>query len=193
MARFIDFYKRQNLIPTHQQGISQEILGRRRMALHSDLGLPINLLKGKSVIEFGPGGGYNASQILKYSPHSYHFVDAMHPEIAVLEENIQEGKKLGVQIEFFQSFFSDFTSDIHYDLVIAEACLPGQDDPLGVLERISTSVSENGFLIITNTCKTSLLSEILRSVIGKWISKHVVSESELTDKCIEALREVQEA
>lgn len=188
MTRFIDFYKSQNHIPTHQQETAQVSLGERRAALYRDLGLPIHLLSGKKIIEFGPGGGYNAAQILKFSPRVYHFVDGMDPELAVLETNLKDGRNLGTGIEFFQSLFLEFTSDIKYDVVIAEACIPGQDEPLRVLEKISEFVAPDGFLIITNTSKSSLLSEILRSVIGKWLSRQVRDEDELKDKCTELFR-----
>lgn len=112
----------------------------------------------------------------------------MDPELAVLETNLKDGRNLGTRIECFQSLFLEFTSDIQYDVVIAEGCIPGQDEPLSALEKISEFVAQDGFLIITNTSKSSLLSEILRSVIGKWLSRQLRNEYELTDKCTELFR-----
>jgi len=184
MPRFIDFYGKNKYIPTHQEGIDYDKFCKRRALLYKDLSLPLHLLSGKTVIEFGPGGGYNARPILDTSPNRYDFVDAMDAHIAVLDKNIANGRALGVKIEIFESLFSTFEIERKYDLVIAEACIPGQDNPLEVLENISNCVGENGFLVITNTSKTSMLSEILRSVIGKWMSKQVSDEIEFIERCV---------
>jgi 2-polyprenyl-3-methyl-5-hydroxy-6-metoxy-1,4-benzoquinol methylase len=81
----------------------------------------------------------------------------MNPKLAVLETNLKNGRYFGTRIECFQSLSLEFTSDVKYDVVITEACIPGQDEPLRVLEKISEFVAPDGFLIITNTSKSSLL------------------------------------
>lgn len=171
-----------NYVPTHQSVIDEKTFVSRREALFRDLGIPLQWTKGKKVLEFGPGGAYNARAILRQSPAKYHFVDGLSRELALREENLQEGYKGSVDIQFFRSLFMDFQSKEKYDLVLAEACIPGQDDPSQVLEKLSESVSTAGFIVITNTSKTSLISEILRSVIGKWLRRNIESNDELL-KC----------
>lgn len=185
MTRFIDFYKKLEDIPTHQEGTHFDNFYKRRALLYRDLGIPMNLLGGKSIIEFGPGGAYNARPILDSLPYRYDFVDAMDTEIAVLEENVKDGKARGVKMEIFKCMFTEFQAQNKYDLVIAEACIPGQDNPQEALSSIMKCVDKNGFLVITNTSKTSLLSEILRSVIGKWMSNQSSNAIDLLESCVE--------
>ena len=62
--------------------------------------------------------------------------------------------------------FLDFNIDKKFDLVIAEACIPGQKDPDKYISHISNFVKENGILVTTTTSKSSSLSEILRALYG---------------------------
>lgn len=70
------------------------------------------------------------------------------------------------KIKIFEINFLDFKIDKKFDLVIAEACIPGQKDPNKYLIHVSHFVKENGILVITTTSKSSVLSEILRAVYG---------------------------
>jgi len=185
MSRFIDFYREKNYIPTHQKEVDNRTSISRRIALYRDMCIPLNLLNGRKIIEFGPGGAYNARAILHFRPKSYHFVDAIQPEVAVLEQNVRYAKEQGVEIKVYQCRFDEFQLKSQYDLVVAEGCIPGQDNPAEMLKIISQHVAENGFLVITNISKTSILSEILRGVIGRWIKNQTETESEHTEKCVE--------
>jgi hypothetical protein len=68
--------------------------------------------------------------------------------------------------------------------VIAEACIPGQNKPCDALTKIANCVEKNGFLVITNTSKASMLAEILRSVMAKLIGKKAENEKQLFDICV---------
>lgn len=171
MDRFLDFYRSIDFIPTGQANVEWPNLYNRRIALYRDLGISIPWLKGRRVIEFGPGGGYNAQPILYHSPSSYHFVDGMRESLAILESVRSMGVSNGVEVKFFHSLFQEFRTENRYDLVIAEACLPGQDNPEKILKLLINIVDSDGILVITNTSKVSLLSEILRSVLAMNIQK----------------------
>jgi len=183
MTEFIDFYSKLKHIPTVQGGMTELDFDKRRILLYQDLGIPIKWCRGKRIIEFGPGGGYNAATLFRLGPAVYDFVDGMPSELAILESNLAIAKSNGVAVRFFQSLFTEFKNNEFYDLVIAEACIPGQALPLLALESVIGCVQQYGYLVITNTSKVSLLSEILRSVIGRLIVNSSLGEEEAITRC----------
>ena len=58
------------------QDVHHEDFVFRRNALYKTLGIPFEGLRGKAVLEFGPGGGFNAVAVTRYNPELYVFVDA---------------------------------------------------------------------------------------------------------------------
>jgi hypothetical protein len=79
---------------------------------------------------------------LKFVPKKYHFVDAVDSRLAVQDRNITEGKSLGVEIKITRELFESYVNKEKYDLVIAEACIPGQDSPLDTLGKITNGVEK---------------------------------------------------
>jgi SAM-dependent methyltransferase len=82
-------------------------------------------------------------------------------------KNFEKQKKIQAdEIKIFQSKFLDFKINKQFDLVIAEACIPGQKDPNKFLLHISSFVKDNGVLVTTTTSKASMLAEMLRALYG---------------------------
>ncbi|RTY35183.1 SAM-dependent methyltransferase [Chlorobium phaeovibrioides] len=60
------------------------------------------------------------------------------------------------------SLFDEYSSDIKYDLVWAEGCLPHQADPIPLLKHMGGFVAEGGGLCMTTANGVSYLAETLR-------------------------------
>ena len=101
-----------------------------------------------------------------YKPSSYYFVEGSIVGVEQLKYFKKQKKIQADEIKIFESKFLDFKIDKKFDLVIAEACIPGQKDPDKYLLHISSFVKENGILVTTTTSKSSSLSEILRALYG---------------------------
>jgi SAM-dependent methyltransferase len=177
MKAFIDFYNSLNIIPVAQNIDSPNFISSRNF-LYSKLGVPIIFLKDLDILEFGPGGGFNASATSSYKPSSYYFVDMSKAGIVQLNYFIKMQKILSEDIKIFESEFLEFTIDKLFDLVIAEGCIPGQHDPKGTLLKISNFVKNGGILITTTTSKSSTLSEILR-VLYAFLIRHCFESENL--------------
>ena len=52
---FISYYNNKSIIPVSQDIADTEFIIKRN-SLYKNLGIPLAMLKGKSIIEFGPGG-----------------------------------------------------------------------------------------------------------------------------------------
>lgn len=165
MKPFIDFYNKEKILPV-QQNTENPNFFLARSFLYSRLGVTLSFLRGLDVLEFGPGGGFNAIATSTYKPSSYYFVEGSVLGVEQLKYFEKQGKIQADEIKIFESNFLDFKIDKKFDLVIAEACIPGQKDPDEYLSHISTFVKENGILVTTTTSKSSSLSEILRALYG---------------------------
>jgi SAM-dependent methyltransferase len=165
MKAFIDFYNKEKILPV-QQNTENPSFFLARSFLYSRLGVTLSFLRGLDVLEFGPGGGFNAIATSTYKPSSYYFVEGSVLGVEQLKYFEKQGKIQADEIKIFESNFLDFKIDKKFDLVIAEACIPGQKDPDEYLLHISTFVKENGILVTTTTSKSSSLSEILRALYG---------------------------
>lgn len=171
MRAFIDFYNKENILPV-KQDIDDPRFFEARSFLYSRLGAPLPFLKGMEVIEFGPGGGFNAVATSKYNPSLYYFVEASTVGVKQLKYFIDNKKICADKIEISTEEFLNFNIGKKFDLVIAEACIPGQMESEKYLSHISSFVKKDGLIIITTISKSSILSEILRALYG-----HLIQDS----------------
>jgi hypothetical protein len=175
MKAFIDFYNSLNFIPVRQNIDSHNFISSRHF-LYSKLGVPIIFLKDLDILEFGPGGGFNATVTSSYKPSGYYFVEGNIAGIQQLNHLVKTQRVLSEDIKIFESEFLEFTTDKLFDLVIAEGCIPGQNDPKSTLLKISSFVKNNGILITTTTTKSSTFSEILRVLYAYLIKPNFENE-----------------
>jgi SAM-dependent methyltransferase len=165
MKPFIDFYNKEKILPVRQNTRKPSFFLARSF-LYSRLGAPLSLLKGLDLLEFGPGGGFNAIATSKYKPNLYYFVEGSILGAKQLKYFINTNRINASEIKIFESDFLDFRIEKKFDVVIAEACIPGQKNPDEYLAHITSFIKENGLLITTTTSRSSCLSEILRALYG---------------------------
>lgn len=136
----------------------------RRESLYKLLGIPIPSLRDRDILEFGPGGGYNATALVPASPRSIVFVDASMQSLQEIREKRERGLFGGVNVEIIESNIFDFQSNARFDLVIIEGTVPGQTKPREMLIHAASFVAKGGYLITTTTSASSLLSEACRKL-----------------------------
>lgn len=160
---FIDYYNKEKILPVRQNINDPRFLATRSF-LYSRLGAPLRFLKGIEIIEFGPGGGFNAIATSQYKPSQYYFVEGSNLGIEQLNDFVRRELIHADEIKIFHLNFLDFNINKKFDLVIAEGCIPGQIEPQRFLRHISSFVSKDGLIITTTISKSSVLSEMLRSL-----------------------------
>ena len=162
---FVDFYTKHDISPVQQDIFSLEKHFQRRESLYKILGIIPVFLKGKKIIEFGPGSGHNAIYTTTLNPGQYVLVDGNKRGIDECRENLEKTNINLSNISFVHSLFQDFTSNQKFDLVLAESCIPHQSKPIPLLNHISSFVCSGGGLVITTISGVSYLSEILRRFV----------------------------
>ena len=180
---FIDYYNAQGIIPVRQDLTDINGFVFRRNYLYKTLGIPLTTLKGRNIIEFGPGGGFNASATTYFGPESYVFVDATLASLEELKRKQAAGIFKAKNIEIIQSNIFDYRDERKYEVVICEGVIPCQNDPRGMIRHVGSFCNNGGILITTTMTATSLLSEICRRVFRPSIVSLNKTFTEQTQIC----------
>jgi SAM-dependent methyltransferase len=159
---FVDFYQRNQISPVHQDisNINQHF--ERRTALWRHIGIPPSLLSGRSVVEFGPGSGFNALFTAANAPHRYLLVDGNAFGLQETEALLSAGYPDSTCFEFVHSLVEKFETEERFDLVICEGVIPFQLDPSHFTRMVARFVKPGGLLIITCIDSVSFFSEAIR-------------------------------
>jgi hypothetical protein len=162
---FIDFYNHHNVIPVSQNIENLEEFIFRRNYLYTRLGVPLSSFKNRNVLEFGPGGGFNAIATSFYKPELYVFVDASAASLNKLYHHNESGQFNAKNVEIINSNIYNYRDSRKYDYVIVEGVICGQEQPDLMMKHVSSFLGNGGILITTTTSAISLLSEICRKIL----------------------------
>ncbi|MBF0178461.1 MAG: class I SAM-dependent methyltransferase [Magnetococcales bacterium] len=160
---FLEFYAKQNVIPVKQDLTDLARHFARRDYLYRTLGLVPQFLRGRSVIEFGPGTGDNAVYTNHLQPGLYHLVDGNPASLSAIRHKIDHGQ-LSRNCTLINANFIEYECDQQFDLVICEGCIPGQRVPGEVLKRLGRFCAPGGMLITTTSSAVSYLAETCRQL-----------------------------
>ena len=159
---YLDFYEEMGSQLVSRVVGNQEEFLRTRSALYMLLGIVPGFVKGKRVLELGPGTGHNSLHTARLSPKEYVLVDGGEEILDVARERLSHLGNSSTKLEFVCSLFENYEPDRQFDLVLAEACIPMQKDPATLLSQIAQHVKLGGVLVVTTISAVSYLSEILR-------------------------------
>jgi 2-polyprenyl-3-methyl-5-hydroxy-6-metoxy-1,4-benzoquinol methylase len=162
---FVDYYNANNIIPVSQDLTDIDSFIYRRNYLYTTLGFPLALTRNLNVIEFGPGGGYNAVATSHFGPSNYVFVDATTASISELKRKKAAGLFKARNTTIAESDIFDYRDTARYNLVICEGVIPGQNDPRRMIKHVGSFCDAGGVFITTTSSASSLLSEICRRVL----------------------------
>lgn len=167
---FLDYYIKNAISPVSQDISNMTTHLRRRNALYMQLGIVPNFLSGKSVLEFGPGSGYNSIHTLHLSPARYLLVDGNHVGLERTKAFLypqRDQQSTQTDIEFVHADFLHFQSEERFDVVLCEGFLPLQLDPCGMLRHLASFAKKGGIVVCTCIDPVSFLPDLLRRVIGQ--------------------------
>lgn len=162
---YLDFYEAHKIAPVRQDLSNMDRHFARRRALYRHLGLLPNMIRGRRVLEIGPGSGDNALYTAHLAPALYVMVDANTQSIANLYDKQAAGLFGATPVEIRQVNLLDMVDDSAYDVVLCEGLLPPQSDPVSFLNRIAALAAADGVLVVTTMSCTSLLAETCRRAL----------------------------
>jgi len=178
MKAYLDYYKKNNIIPVSQDISNLKKHFGRRTALYMQCGIPPYLIKNKDVLEIGPGTGDNAIFTNYMQPSNYMLIDGNPKSIKSTYEKLSNYFKNISNCDFVEQDILDFNIDKLFDIVLCEGLISHQQKPKKFLKKISRFVKPGGILLITCVDHVSFLSEMLRRVIGTLLVNNKVSINE---------------
>ena len=125
----------------------------------------MSLLRNLDILEVGAGGGYNATATSAFGLRSMTLIDGSRAGFALLTQRAEEGAFNVKKLRILHEDFTEYAVDNVFDVCICEGTIPGQGNPKAFLKKLSTNVRRGGFLIITCTTPSSILSEIFRRTL----------------------------
>lgn len=178
MRPFVDFYSENRISPVAQD-ISD--IGKhfdRRTALYRHLGIAPGLVRGKSIIEFGPGSGYNSIHTSSLKPRRYVLVDGNPAGLESTRDLISEYAAGETEHAVIESMIEEFETDERFDIVLCEGVIPLQLNPKGFLQHVAKFARPGGLVAITCMDNVSQFSEVMRRVVGTLLVHPDASVSE---------------
>ena len=124
---FLDFYGQNNIAPVREDSVPDlDLHLKRRAALYTLLHIPPNAVRGRRVLEVGPGSGDNAIYTASLNPASYTLMDANPRSLAEVEAKLAD-KQFAisrlVKVEVVESDFLEYRGADKFDLVICEGTI----------------------------------------------------------------------
>ena len=164
---FVEFYGEHQISPVNYRLTSLEKHFAIRKALYRYLGILPAHLKGRRVLEIGPGSGYNALYTTSLEPAVYDMVEPNPTGVATIKEVFdQYGMPLSKH-QIHPVLIQDFPIQEPYDFVLCEGVIGGQQDPSALLERVVRHVAPGGVLVITTIDQVSFFADLLRRLLGR--------------------------
>jgi len=188
MKPFIDFYRANNISPVAQDISDLERHFDRRAALYRHLGLAPSLLSGKTVIEFGPGSGYNSIYTSSLKPRRYVLVDGNPTGLEATRKLLAAQGGRETEHVIAQSLIEDYRGAESFDVVLCEGVIPMQHEPQAFLRHVAGFAAPGGVVVTTCMDSVSQFAEIMRRLVAAL----AVAPEQTTDEKLERLRLVFE-
>ena len=165
----VDFYRRHGISPVRQDISNLEAHFSRRAGLYRHLGLLPAFFRGRTVLEIGPGGGFNSLYTATLQPSRYVLLEGNPAGVDGIERLFGEFPALRERIEIVSSLIEDYETDERFDFVLCEGVLglAGVPDPAVLLRAIAKFTAPGGVLVITCNDAISDFPETLRRLFAQ--------------------------
>ena len=135
---------------------------KRVNLVENHLKIPLALLKGKDVLEFGCNGGENACVLASYGANVY-LVEPNKEMHKLIKNNFKKIKRLNNLKLLSKNSLEEFKNKKKFDLVIAEGFLNTLKKRDKYFKKISNFLKPKGILIINYDDVYGVLFEFLKS------------------------------
>jgi ubiquinone/menaquinone biosynthesis C-methylase UbiE len=182
---FLDYYASNKIIPVRQDVTDLCAHLRRRSLLYHYLHIPPGAVRGRRVLEIGPGTGDNAIHVAALQPDFYVLIDGNPYSISAVKEKFKDDRyQFGAirHLECIESDLLTYNDSNLYDLVICEGVIPGQANPKLFLQRAASFVIQGGLLMVTTHSAISMLAEVCRRLLKPIFAKRTTPPEDLCNE-----------
>ena len=160
MIPYIKYYRRIKSIPTlNLNDIRLKDLYRQRFNFYFKLGITENDFKNKSVLEFGPGTGYNAHYLIEQCKvKKISLVDHNPASVKALKKHLKKFKNAIILNEDA----NEFKTNQKFDFTIIENALSGFKNPKKIFNKLLKYTASKGTLVCTFADPIGVFSDKIR-------------------------------
>ncbi|MBF0308329.1 MAG: methyltransferase domain-containing protein [Magnetococcales bacterium] len=163
--RNLNYYLEYDIMPGRQNLREGFHLLQQRAGLFRQLGLPPALLRGRKVLDLGPGDGSNAVFVHRLDPARHLLVDANSSALRATAGRLEAIHSGGYELN--ASLIEEFDPQTLFDVVLCEGVIPwGQPEPRPFLRRVAEWVAPGGVLVITCMDGISMTADMLRRLMA---------------------------
>lgn len=180
MGEMLDYYKKREISPVKQNIDNISLHYKRREKLYRQLGIPTIAFENKSVLEVGPGSGYNALAFLRWGA-----------QMTLVEPNptgVEEMRRLFSENMIDPSRYSvvtrtleEFDTNQQFDIVIAEGFIHFDSNASDLLKKLSGYVKQGGVIVTTCHDYESLFIEQIKRLIAHVLIRNVSEYNKRVD------------
>ncbi|MBB6252276.1 class I SAM-dependent methyltransferase [Nitrospirillum iridis] len=169
-SEVLAFYQTHRVSPVSQSIENLEAHFRRRRSLYHLLGLSPLTVRGRRVIEFGPGSGHNCLYTASLKPATYILVDGNRTGIDETRALMSRHGLFDETVGQVETLFLDYPARPDFDVVLCEGVTNIQKDPASLVRHIASCVAPGGILMLTCVDAVSFLPEIGRRLLARLIA-----------------------
>jgi SAM-dependent methyltransferase len=187
-SSLIGFYRRHGISPVHQDISDLPRHFARRAALYRQLGILPAFVRGRSVVEVGPGSGFNSLYTASLEPSRYVLVEGNPRGVRDMTALFGQYGSLCRDVEIVPLLIEAYEPDQQFDFVLCEGMLPlsSASDPAALLASVARLVAPGGVLVITCIDAVSYFSETLRRLLANLLIDPRESLDVRTAVCVRA-------
>lgn len=167
----LDFYRKNEISPVRQEipDLGQHF--ERRSSLYRQLGILPAFIRGRTVLEVGPGSGYNSLYTASLKPEQFVLLEPNPQGVNDIHKLFDQYQLLNGNITVISKTIEEYQVDKTYDFVFCEGLLgaAGVSDPKILFTALAKFVSPGGVLVITCMDDIAYLSELLRRLFAHMI------------------------
>src|SRR5262249_6886265 len=147
----LDFYRRHQISPVRQNIDDLRAHFGRRAALYRHLGILPAFVRGRTVLEIGPGSGFNSLYTAWLQPSRYVLVEPNPAGVDDIRQLFSGHPDLAGRIELVSAPAEHYDAPDTFDFVFCEGmlALAGVPDPVSLLGTVARHTTRGGVLVIT--------------------------------------------
>jgi SAM-dependent methyltransferase len=167
----LEFYRRHRISPVRQDIDDLDAHFGRRAALYRHLGILPGFLRDRTVLEVGPGSGFNSVYTASLEPSRYVLIEANPRGVEDTRRLFAQFPRFGSRIDVVPLTADEYHPPEPFEFVFCEGllALAGVPDPVALLNTVAQFTAPGGMLVITCIDAVSQLGEVLRRFVAQWL------------------------
>lgn len=185
---FLEYYGKYQISPVKQNISDLEIHYERRRKLYRQCGIPTIAFRDASILEVGPGGGYNTLAFFHWGSRHVDLVEANSWGIKDMESLFEQQNILPDKYSVFPCKIEDYQTEKKYDFIIAEGFLQNLYNQQEVIGKLQGLAAKDSVIVITCTDAVCYFIELMKRLIGYVLTEDITEYNQKVEYLADLFR-----